>query len=234
MLCPRCNSENDLGEKFCRHCGAPLVDNELYMSDKEKKFREKERKKQEKLQRKNSSGISQQLQAKAQKKTYTLDEQAYRRDPTKMIMSLAKSLIVLLALIVLIYFGGGFLLKNISENIDNYHVAGTKVPSVNYVVGDRKIAKVSYSYDKGIKTQYKFENVEDTKTDLIKYIGYVMEHNKFEIASNFDPSQDNGTVKLIIKSDSKNTDNVVLMIEWTKTTYTLTFYKEKNILNDVK
>ena len=41
MLCPRCNSENELGEKFCRFCGAPLIDTELFLDPKEQKRREK-------------------------------------------------------------------------------------------------------------------------------------------------------------------------------------------------
>ena len=39
MLCPRCNSENELGEKFCRFCGAPLIDTELFLDPKEQKRR---------------------------------------------------------------------------------------------------------------------------------------------------------------------------------------------------
>ncbi len=225
MLCPRCNSENELGEKFCRHCGAPLVDTELFMSAKEKKQRQKEIKKQEKLQKKQQQ---KKYSINVSKKTYTLDEKAYRRDPLRIVGSLVKSLIILIILIVLIYFGGGFVLAKITESTDTYSVSGTKVPSINYVVGDRTVKKVNFKFKNGFKTEYQYINIDNKVDDLSKYISYLLTNNKFQLENEFNPNLDNGSTTLSVNPTTMNSDKIIVEINWTNNAYSLTLYKQKN------
>ncbi len=230
MLCPRCNSENELGEKFCRHCGAPLVDEELFLSDKERKLRKKEKKRQEKLKRKQEQKTYSINVKQGPKKTYSLNEKAYRRDPARMAFSLFKSLIVLVIIIILGYYLGGYILKVVAEKTDHYSAGGTNVASVNYVLGDRPVKKVKYSYDNGIKVEYQFDAVDNKGDDLTKYVSYVMEHNKFLIEGNeFNPSTENGSVKLYVQPTTLNSDKIIMEINWTTNAYSITLYKQKNI-----
>lgn len=233
MLCPRCNSENEAGEKFCRHCGSPLTDTELFMSPQERKFRKKELKRQERLERKKQVKSYNINVAKSNKKnnvprrTYSINEKAYQRNPLYLAGSLIKSVIVLIVIVLLVYFVGGFVLTKVAENTSNYGVAGIEVPSINYVLGDRTVKKVKYSYDKKLIVEYMFENVENPTDDLSKYIAYLMEHNKFTIDGQYDSSLENGTVKLKYVPESENADTVIADINWTTNGYSLTFYKDK-------
>ncbi len=241
MLCPRCNSENEMGEKFCRHCGAPLADTELFMSPKEKKIRQKELKRQEKLKRKQEKAQEKKtytINVPDQKKvnttgngntrTYTLNEKAYRRNPISMALSLFKSFIVLIVIILLVYYVGGYLLTVSAENTESYGIGGTRVPSVNYVLGDRDVTKVKYSYDKGLKVEYTFENVENVSEDLTNYVKYLMEHNNYQIEGDFNSTLPNGTVKLYISPSTINSDKIYTEINWATNSYVVTLYKVKN------
>ena len=224
MLCPRCNSENELGEKFCRHCGAPLVDTELFMSAKEKKQRKKEIKKQEKLQKQQQQKT---YSINVPKRTYTLEEKAYRRNPLRIVGSLLKSLVMLIVLIFLVYYGGGFILTKIAESSDSYPIGDVKVPSVNYVIGDREIRKVKFDFDDGFKTEYQFTNIINRSEDLTKYISYLIKNNGFELTNEFNPDVDSGNITLVINPVNVNSDKIVMDISWTYNTYTLVLYKTK-------
>ena len=227
MLCPRCNSENEAGEKFCRHCGAPLVDTELFMSEKERKIRKKEIKRLEKQKEKEERLKNN--ASRVPKKTYTLNEKAYRRNYTSMVISLAKSLTILVVILILVYFIGNYVLKIVAEKTDHYGVGGTNIASVNYVLGDRSVKKVKYSYDNGLKVEYIFENIDNVSTDLNKYVAYLMENNKFLIDGSFDLSLENGKTKLYAQPTTLNEDKIIMELSWTKDSYSFVLYKQKSI-----
>lgn len=238
MLCPRCNSENELGEKFCRFCGAPLIDTELFLDPKEQKRREKNRKKQQRLKekdeqaRRNATAMVQN-NGTVPKRTYSLIEKAYQRDYTRIILSLAKSIIILVILLAVIYFIFSFVSVKYAESTHNYSVSGNDIPSLNYVVGDRSIKKVKYSFDNHIfKTQYIFENISNPTNDILKYTAYLTSNNKYQIIKDFDPSLENGNAKLAVKSVSTFEDMIVLEINWTKNSYSIIVYKEKSTLEN--
>ena len=231
MLCPRCNSENDLGEKFCRHCGAPLIDRELFLDPKEKKKLEKQKKLQKKQELKNAKKNNYDPNVTGAKRTYSLSENAYRRSQTSVLLSLAKSLVILLVIIIGLYFLVGFILTKVYENADTYSVGGIKIPSANFVLGDRQIRKVKDSYkDKIFKTEYIFKNVEEPTTDIIKYISYLLENDKFEIINDFNPSFDTGSTKLATKSSKTFDDMIVVELSWTTKSITVTTYTTKSTL----
>ncbi len=228
MLCPRCNSENEAGEKFCRHCGAPLVDTELFMSERERKIRKKEIKRLEK-QKEKEERLKNNPKGIIPKRTYTLNENAYKRNYTSMAISLAKSIAILVVILILVYFIGNYVLKIIAEKTDHYSVSGTNIASVNYVLGDRPVKKVKYSYDNGLKVEYTFENIDNVSTDLNKYVAYLMEHNKFLIDDTFDLSLENGKTKLYAQPTTLNEDKIIMELSWTKNSYSFVLYKQKSI-----
>lgn len=209
MLCPRCNSENELGEKFCRHCGAPLTDKELFSKTPDNSL---------------SQRIMEKIIPSTSQKPHSLNSKAYKRNNSSAIVSLVKSLIVLIILLIGFYYLAGFVLGKIAENTNNYSISGKDIPSINYVLGDRSVKKVKYSYDdKKIKVEYIFENIEEPTTDLVKYVSYLMANNKFELQTNFDPTEE-GNIKLAaIEAENK----YIVDINWTKDSYSLVLYKDK-------
>ena len=227
MLCPRCNSENEMGAKFCRHCGAPLTDTELFMSPKEKKMQAKNLKRQQKMLKK-----QQQNQNKintVSKRTYTLNEKKYRRNYVSVFLNFIKSLIILAIVLVAGYYLGKFLLTKVAENTKNYTISGRYIPSINYIIGDRDVKEVKFTYDEKIlKTHYFFENVANPTDDLNKYIIYLIENNDFEIIQDFNTTKEVGNGKIAIKAKNKNDITLVMDFNWTKDSYELIFYKDKN------
>lgn len=220
MLCPRCNSENDLGEKFCKFCGAPLTDTDLANNLKEEK---KAKKKKEVKIAKQKAAMPQ----RQSKRTYSLNETAYRRDRIAPLISLAKSLVILLVLIVAIYFLIMFILTKSANSTDNYSIGGDPVPSVKYVIGDREISKVKISYKGGVLSKtYYFKNMDDLANDLIKYVGYLMQNNSYEILTDFNPTIDNGSTKLVAPSTKAYGNVDVIEISWSGNECAFKMYRD--------
>lgn len=226
MLCPRCNSENETGAKFCRFCGAPLTDTELFIDPKELKRREKLKKTQERKMKKEQSNA-----VNVPRRTYSLNEQAYQRNHLKPLLSIAKSILVLAVLLVCLYFLVGFISVKYAESSSSYSAGGNKIPSINYVLGDRDISKVERSYKEHIfKTKYIFKNVENRASDLIKYTGYLTGKSGYQFIEEFKIADETGITKLATKSAISSENMTVVEINWTKDSYTLTIYKDKNAL----
>ena len=246
MLCPRCNSENDAGEKFCRHCGAPMADRDLFLSEKEKKKLEKEKQKKEKkvnlkkikisnfkLKTKKNEEHSSEDESKP-KRTYSVNEETYHRNYTKMIISLSKSVFMLLVIIVMIYFVSGFILVSYFKNASNYSVSGNKIPTANYVLGDRKLNKVKFSFEGGsLKTKYIFENVDSPRKDVVSYVTYLIEKSNFRILGDYNTTVAEGSVKLGANSVNVPDDMVVVEIQWTKKTITIITSHSKSTIKTV-
>lgn len=220
MLCPRCNSENDLGEKFCKFCGAPLTDTDLVYNLKEKVKKQKQKRikvPKQKIQRPNSQS----------QRTYSLDEKAYRRDKIGPIISLAKSLVILIILVIAIYFLAMFILTKNASSTDNYSIGGDSVPSVKYVLGQREISKIKYNYKDGVLSKtYYFKDMENLANDLIKYVGYLMENNSYEILTDFNPTVDGGSTKLAATSLKTYGSLDVIEISWSGKDCTMKMYRD--------
>ena len=233
MLCPRCNSENDTGEKFCRHCGAPLVDTELFKSEEEIKKEEELKRKRQKNQNKEKQ--VQQNNTNRPKRTYSLIEKVYSRNYSKRILSLVKSVFILLIIIIAIYFISKYLLASVFQKANDYSVSGNKIPSVNYVLGDRKLKTVNYSIENMIfKTTYIYENVEKPRLDVINYVSYLKEKKNYEVIDGFDMTGESGKVIMITKSTTVLDDKIVVEINWTKNSINITTYHNKNVNKEVQ
>ena len=93
--------------------------------------------------------------------------------------------------------------------------------------------KVKYSFDNHIfKTQYVFENISNPTNDILKYTAYLTSNNKYQIIEDFDPSLENGSAKLAVKSVSTFEDMIVVEINWTKNSYSIIVYKDKSTLEN--
>ena len=225
MLCPRCNSENELKDKFCRFCGAPLYETEVFIDPKEKKRQEKILKKQERLNDKMKQ------KQNLPKRTYSLNENVHRNSGLNNLLSIIKSLIILAILIVVIYIIFNIISVKMAQNGNDFSVNGNKIPSINYVVGERKVEKVKRSFDNHIfKTEYIFIDIDKSTDDILKYISYLMDKNSFQIIKDFDPSLENGTAKIATNSQTKFEDMVVLEIKWEKNKYHIITYSTKSTL----
>lgn len=207
MLCPRCNSENDLGERFCKFCGAPLTDAVAPVQE-ERKIRKQKPVKQPKAPREPRT-------QRTPRRTYSLNEGAYRRDHVGPIISIFKSILILLVLVVLIYFIVTAVMVKRAQSTDTYNIGGDKIASVNYVLGDRDLYKVKYGWEDGTLTKtYLIRNMDNMSEDLIKYIGYLIENHSFTLDGIFDPSQSESSIRLIANSASAYANVDVVEISW--------------------
>ena len=228
MLCPRCNSENDFGAKFCKFCGAPLTDSDLY------KEKDALQKKKRHLKKNNSIKPRSQRQPRVTRKTYSLNEKAYRRSILGPIFSLIKSLIVLILIIIFVYFMAKILLVAIANNSNNYSIWGDSIPSVKYVVGDRKVKSIDYNYEnKVLYKTYNFEESNNLANELTKYVGYLIQNNSYELLTDFNPSTASGKTILSSISSSEVESYNIIEISWNNNIFSITVYRnsDNNVVN---
>lgn len=214
MLCPRCNSENETGTKFCKFCGSPLVDTDLFLDQNTLKKRDKERKKEEK---------------KLERQNRRKEARPYRRPIFRIFFRFISSLILIIVLAIAGVYLLNFVNVKMSNDMDTYKAKGVSIPSIKYVINNREVTEVKYSYVNNIfKKSYVYGNVEDAANDLIKYVSYLMEHEKFELLTPFNPAQP-GSARLVAESTSTIGYLTVVDIDFTDSSYTITVYADQSI-----
>ena len=218
MLCPRCNSENEPGAKFCKFCNAPLKD--LGITPTNVKVKNKNR---FNLRRNH-------IQANGNVNDNS--NKIYRRNKIGGIFSFLISFIILAIILVAIFFLCLLMINKLYENADNYKVGNDKIPSIKYILGSRELKNIDYKFNNAtLERVYNYENVPDVTGDLNKYIAYLMQNQGFNLLSEFNNTP-TGSVKLAAVAQKAFEDVIVLEINWTENSYSLYFYNDKDALEN--
>ena len=132
-----------------------------------------------------------------------------------------KAIVLIIILVIAIiciaaYFGVRTIKKNQYTKADEYEVGGVKFPSVNKVVGEKKVTKYSHEKTNVEKLELTFKD-SDKETTTQNYINYIKDNgnyidmrtdntNKRQIASTTDDG-------LITVQTETTSDGFVLTIE---------------------
>lgn len=116
-----------------------------------------------------------------------------------------------------------------AEKLTAYDMSGDSIPSVNSVVGDRKVEGVSAGTSNGVaKQEYKYASDSVTQ-DLIAYIQELLNNQGFLGISDFDVSVIPGSGQ--IAKASKDSGKIIIMqLDYTSTGYTITISKGEGTL----
>lgn len=218
MLCPRCNSENEPGAKFCKFCNAPLKDLGITPTNV-------------KVKNKNRFNLHRN-HIQANGNVNDNSNKIYRRNKIGGIFSFLISFIILAIILVGIFFLCLFMINKLYENADNYKVGNDKIPSIKYILGSRELKNIDYKFNNAtLERVYNYENVPDVNGDLNKYIAYLMQNQGFNLLSEFNNTP-TGSVKLAAVAQKAFEDVIVLEINWTENSYSLYFYNDKDALEN--
>jgi hypothetical protein len=115
-------------------------------------------------------------------------------------------------------------LNNISKS-DFYDLEGEKVPSIKYVLGERKISGYSSKISNSILyKQYTYYEIDSVIDDVQKYVDYLCNNESFKIIEAVNPNDVIGKISL-----SKNTSQVgkgiVIIIQYELGRYSINIEK---------
>ncbi len=137
-----------------------------------------------------------------------------------------KNLLLILSSFIIIIFVATFIVsiivtKNVSK-LQYYNLAGDKVASVRYVLGERKVSSVSSktTSDMLVK-QYKYYNIEEVINDVQYYVDYLCKNEAFSVKSQNSNNIHEGKVTLYKKSIVNGKD-IIITIEYKERRYSIT------------
>ena len=107
-----------------------------------------------------------------------------------------------------------------------YKIGSNQIPSINKVVGKRKL----YYYRSSNNTiTIKYKNITNSKSDLNNYINYLTDNYNYYYTSKIDFSNDKGNMQISAYSNNKD-EIIIIDIKYDVDNYELVISKKKGTL----
>ena len=120
-------------------------------------------------------------------------------------------------------------LGNISE-ANEYTMGEDIIPSMKFVVGERKINSVSSEIKNGITVKTMEFTSDSVQEDLLKYVEYLRENEQFYLTRDMDLAIIPGTIQLG-KASIEEKNLIIMNIEYSAFGYVIELQKGEGTLN---
>lgn len=230
VFCKNCNAPIEEGAAFCPNCGKAADNPQETVQQQQPPQQQQYQQQPQQYQQQQYQPPPQQYQPPQyqQQPGYPPRGKQKKAGSKKLLIP-----IIALAVVAVIAVAFVFLMGNKYEKMDFFEIGGDEVPSVMYVLGEkRKITEVSVSTSKkSEKMVVEYGVEEDQAVEMEEYAQALMEDYEFLSVNEYDFSEYKGKNFQFAKESDEDEDYIVVVrIDYSTSGYTLTITRGKGSL----
>lgn len=228
VLCKNCNTQIDDGAQFCPNCGTAADNSQgTVLQQQPPPPQQPQQYPPQQQYQQPQQYPPQQYQPQPGYPQQGPPKKAKSKSKKLLIPIIAVAVIAIVAVVLVLFMGNKY------EKMDFFEVGGDEVPSVMYVLGEkRKITSFEVSTSKKTeKVVVEYGVEEDQGAEMEEYAEALMEDYDFLSVNEYDFSESKGKNFQFAKESDEDEDYIVVVrIDYTTSGYTLTITRGKGSL----